>query len=113
MQVSRDAMTKGLNRKRFTWVDQVMREELPTDIYGAMHSEYLLERLRATAWLKEQGYRISDEGEGIVRIMKGSKLVRQTKLVLELTDPNDMLAVMEAMHEHIKNLPPPPWQPTN
>jgi hypothetical protein len=110
MRITREAVNEALNRKRFAWVDGVMKDELPTDIYGAMHSRLAVDRVRAVCWMNEKGYRVCDEGDGVMRVLKGTVLVRQTKLVLELTNPEEMLTVMEVMAENIKNIPPPPWQ---
>lgn len=108
IKLSREVLTKALNRKRFAWVDEVMREILPSDVYGRMHSASPAERSSATGWLIEHGYRIHDAGEGMIQIFRGTKLVRQTKMVLELTNSEDLLSVMESAGH--MNLPPPPWQ---
>jgi hypothetical protein len=110
MRVTQEALTKALNKKRFKWVDAVMKEEVPSDIYHSMKSVNMDDRKRAYQWLKERGYYIKDEGEGVCRIMKGTTLVRQTKLVLELDKPEELLQVMEAVTENL-HIPPPPWQP--
>jgi hypothetical protein len=110
MQVTREALTLALNRKRFRWVDMVLKEELPPDIYGSMHSNNFSDHQRAVHWMKEHGYHVQDAGDGVIQIFRGTSLVRQTKMVLELKDPAEMMAVMEAVTENV-NIPPPPWVP--
>jgi len=110
MKITGEAMMKALNRKRFAWVDQVMREELPTDIYGGMHSANLADRKASTGWLKEHGYRVNDAGDGTIQVFRGTRLVRQTRLILELDDPEELLSVMEAVKDN-SNIPLPPWHP--
>src|SRR5262245_32052127 len=101
IKLSREVLTQALNRKRFAWVDSVMRDVLPADIYGSMHSGNPTDRLRATGWMREHGYRITDVGDGVIQIFRGTKLVRQTKMILELNDPDELLAVMESVTENM------------
>jgi hypothetical protein len=104
-----EMLSQALTRKIFRWVDGVMEDILPADIYASAHLGNETDRNRANNWLKEKGYRVESPGEGFVRIFRGTKLVRQTRLVLELTDHKELLDIAEAVQH--KNIPPPPWQP--
>lgn len=110
MKFNRDQLQRALSKKIFGWVDGVFKEVLPMDVYATAHCGTPSERLKANLYLQEQGYRVVSQPDGIVQIFKGTKLVRQTKLVLELTDPEELLRIAEVVSEHV-NIPPPPWQP--
>lgn len=109
MKFNREMLERALAKKIFKWVDGVMKEIVPPDIYASAHCGNPDDRNRAHNWLKENGYRIITPGEGYVQVFKGTRLVRQTRLVLELTDPDELLSIAEAVKSHT-NLPaPPPW----
>jgi hypothetical protein len=108
MKFNREMLEDALKRKIFAWVDGVMREILPNHMYQAAHRGDPFEREKTNQWLKEKGYRIESPGDGLVRVFKGTKLIRQTRLVLELNDPEELLQIAEVAQH--KNIPPPPWQ---
>lgn len=107
LKFSREMMEKALQKKIFKWVDSVMREELPDEVYSTMHQGTITERMRTSRWLQEQGYHIESQPDGIIRVMRGAVLVRESRVVLELTDPDDLLQMAEVSEN--KNIPPPPW----
>lgn len=110
MKFTREMLERALAKKIFGWVDTVFKEELPADIYASAHHGTPSERLRVNRWLAEHGYRIITHPDGVAQIFRGTKLVRQTKMVLELTDPEELLGIAEVVKEHA-NIPPPPWNP--
>lgn len=110
MKFSQQDLQKALQKKIFSWVDAVFQGELPADIYAKAHCGTPSERLSANLWLKERGYRIVTQPEGVVQIFRGTALVRQTKMVLELEKPEELLQIVEAVSQNV-NIPPPPWDP--
>jgi len=109
MKFNAHLLRVAINRKRFEWVDQVMKEILPTDVYGNMHSNKVADRQKAVNWLNEKGYYVKDAGEGVMQIFKGTRLLRQRTFIWEITDPEELLGIAEAVTN--KNIPPPPWAP--
>lgn len=112
MKFSREILKKALLKRVFKWVDEVMQERLPADIYASAHRGNPNDKARVICWLREQGYRVVSHSDGVVQIFKGTKLVKQTKLVLELTDPDELLSVAEVVSKNV-NIPPPPWHNEN
>lgn len=112
MKFSREQLQKALSRKIFSWVDMVLKEELPADIYAKAHQGTYADRASVNGWLQEHGYRIVTQPDGVCQVFRGSKLVRHTKMVLELTEAEDLLQLAEVVKENA-NIPPPPWQPKN
>lgn len=110
MKFTGDDLQKGLARKIFKWVDTVLKDELPADIYASAHAANYDDRQRAMGWLRERGYRIVGQGEGVHQIYRGTALIRQTTMTLNLDNPDDLLSVMEVSKENV-NIPPPPWNP--
>lgn len=110
LKFNQEQLQKALLKKIFGWVDKVLKEELPSHIYDTAHAGKPSERMRTSLWLREQGYRIVTNPDGEVQIFKGTKLVRQTKMVLELDNPEELLQVMEVVQDNV-NIPPPPWDP--
>jgi hypothetical protein len=110
MRFNTHLLRVAINRKRFEWVDQVMKEILPTEVYGGMHSDNREDRQKAVNWLSEKGYYVKDAGEGVMQVFKGTRLLRQRLFVWEITDPEELLGIAEAVTDH-KNIPPPPWAP--
>jgi len=110
MKFNREMMEEALKRKIFAWVDGVMRDILPNHLYQTAHRGNPMERDRANRWLKEKGYRVESSDDGVIRVFKGTKVVRQTKLVLELDDPEELLQIAEVVQRHAKAIQPPPWQ---
>lgn len=110
IKFNQDQLQKALLKKIFAWVDVVMKEELPSHIYDTAHKGKPSERLSTGRWLMEQGYRVVTQPDGEVQIFKGTKLVRRTKMVLELDDPEELLSVMEVVQDNV-NIPAPPWDP--
>lgn len=112
MKFSRDMLEKALQRKIFSWCDSVMKSEIPSEIYNYVHQGTPIERVRANNWLKEHGYRLVCNPDGVAQVFRGATLVREAKVVLELDDPEDVLQLAEAVTENV-NIPPPTWQPKN
>lgn len=110
MKFTAEMLQKGLLKKMFGWADLVLKEHIPSDIYGKCHSPVPSEKMRGLRWIQERGYRIATPGEGVVQVFRGTKLLRQTKMVLELDDPEDLLQMAEVVKGN-ENIPPPPWQP--
>lgn len=108
MKITKEVLTKAINRKIFAWVDATMKDILPPDIYASAHLGNNTDRLRANKWLAEKGYRIQSFDDGIVQLLQGTKVLRQAKMVIEVSDQEEMLQIAEAVYH--KNIPPPPWQ---
>jgi hypothetical protein len=108
MKLDQKTLQKALAKKIFKWVDGVMKELVPSDIYASAHLGNLADQQRAHNWIREQGIRVVTPGDGYVQVFKGTQLVQQTRLVLELTDPEELLSIAEAVKSNA-NIPPPPW----
>lgn len=108
MKFNREMLEKALARKIFKWVDDVMKDIVPADIYASAHLGNPSDQHRAHNWLRENGYRILTPGDGYVQVFKGTRLIKQTQLVLELTDPEELLSIAEAVKTNV-NIPAPPW----
>lgn len=110
MKFTRDMLDKALQRKIFSWCDSVMKELIPSDVYNNVHHGTPLERIRANNWLKERGYRLVCDPDGVAKVFCGNTLMRHAKIVLELENSDDVLQLAEVVTENV-NIPPPPWQP--
>lgn len=110
MKFNREMLEKAMARKIFAWVDDAMKQLLPDDIYQCAHCGSPVDRIRANNWMQEKGYRVVSQPDGVIQIFRGAAVVKQTKLVLELTDPEELLQIAEVVKDNV-NIPPPPWQP--
>lgn len=87
-----DSVIKGIKQARAAWVDSVMKKELPSRIYAQVHSEDIQTKAQGIGWIKERGYRTEEQGEEMV-VMKGTKEIARTKVMLEVNSPEELRAL--------------------
>jgi len=102
MKLSGTQVMERLNKQKFAWIDAQFRRVLPPQVYHGMHHQ----DPNALGWIKERGYRVEENGN-VVTVLRGANVIARTWIVLELTKPEEL----DALVKSARIVPPQGIQP--